>query len=173
MSHTTHHFRFCIAPPTCRHRLLSCHICRPPPRPQVALDPPHHPSPRCCSPLSAAAKYHRPPPSTAGHRSSIAVQPTPSAKVMSHSSGGVIHLDNFDADVEEVGSDVEEVITWDHKLCGTKTFLTGILILPRPLLSSVPSKSSGLFTSHLSSSTHMQRGTLRTWSIALPHFLCN
>ena len=49
---------------------------------------------------------------------------------MSHSSGGVIHLEDSDADVEEVvGSDVEEVVTWDHKLCGTKTFLTGFLIL--------------------------------------------
>jgi hypothetical protein len=41
---------------------------------------------------------------------------------MSHSSGGVIHLDESDADVEEVvGSDVEEVVTWDHELRGTKT----------------------------------------------------
>jgi hypothetical protein len=31
--------------------------------------------------------------------------------------------------VEEVGSDVEEVVTWDHKLRGTKTFSTGFLIL--------------------------------------------
>jgi hypothetical protein len=60
----------------------------------------------------------------------IAVQPTPSAKVMSHSSGGVIHLDESDADGEEVvGSDVEEVAKWDHKLRGTKTFSTGFLIL--------------------------------------------
>ncbi len=48
---------------------------------------------------------------------------------MSHSSGGVIHLDNSDANAEEVGLDVEEVVTWDHKLCGTKTFLMGLLIL--------------------------------------------
>jgi hypothetical protein len=48
---------------------------------------------------------------------------------MSHSSGGVIHLDDSDANAEEVGSDVEEVITWDHKLRGSKTFLTGLLIL--------------------------------------------
>ncbi len=48
---------------------------------------------------------------------------------MSHSSGGVIHLDDSDANAEEVGSDVEEVITWDHKLHGTKTFLMGLLIL--------------------------------------------
>jgi hypothetical protein len=48
---------------------------------------------------------------------------------MSHSSGGVIHLNGSDADVEEVGSDVEEVVTWDHELCRTKTFLTGFLIL--------------------------------------------
>jgi hypothetical protein len=48
---------------------------------------------------------------------------------MSHSSGGVIHLDNSNANAEEVGSDMEEVITWDHKLCGTKTFLMGLLIL--------------------------------------------
>jgi hypothetical protein len=48
---------------------------------------------------------------------------------MSHSSGGVIHLDDFNANAEEVGSDVEEVVTWDHKLCGTKTFLMGLLIL--------------------------------------------
>jgi hypothetical protein len=59
----------------------------------------------------------------------IAVQPTPSAKVMSHSSGGVIHIDESDADGEEVGSDVEEVVTWDHELRGTKTFSTGFLIL--------------------------------------------
>ena len=78
---------------------------------------------------SNAAKYHRPPPSTAGHRSSIAVQPTPLAKVMSHSSGEVIHLDDSNADVEEVGLDVKEVLTWDHKLCGTKTFAAGFLIL--------------------------------------------
>jgi len=31
---------------------------------------------------------------------------------MSHSSGGVIHLDDSDADVEEVGSDVEEAVMW-------------------------------------------------------------
>ncbi len=48
---------------------------------------------------------------------------------MSHSSGGVIHLDDSDANVEEVGLDVEEVVTWDHKLRGTKTFLMGLLIL--------------------------------------------
>jgi hypothetical protein len=48
---------------------------------------------------------------------------------MSHSSGGVIHLDDSDANAEEVGSDVEEVLTWDHKLCRTKTFLMGLLIL--------------------------------------------
>jgi hypothetical protein len=43
--------------------------------------------------------------------------------------GGVIHLDGSDANVEEVGSDVEEVVRWDHELCKTKTFLTGFLIL--------------------------------------------
>jgi hypothetical protein len=48
---------------------------------------------------------------------------------MSHSSGGVIHLDDSDANVEEVGSDVEEVVAWDHELRGTKTFSTGLLIL--------------------------------------------
>jgi hypothetical protein len=48
---------------------------------------------------------------------------------MSHSSGGVIHLYNSNANAKEVGSDVEEVITWDHKLCRTKTFLMGLLIL--------------------------------------------
>jgi len=48
---------------------------------------------------------------------------------MSHSSGEVIHLDNSNADVEEVESDVEEVVTWDHKLRGTKTFAMGFLIL--------------------------------------------
>jgi hypothetical protein len=48
---------------------------------------------------------------------------------MSHSSGGVIHLDDSDANAEEVGSDVEEVVTWDHKLRGTKTFSIGLLIL--------------------------------------------
>jgi hypothetical protein len=48
---------------------------------------------------------------------------------MSHSSGGVIHLDSSDADVEEVGSDVEEVVRWDHELCKTKMFSTGFLIL--------------------------------------------
>jgi len=48
---------------------------------------------------------------------------------MSHLSGEVIHLDDSNDDVEEVGSDVEEVVTWDHKLCGTKTFMTGFLIL--------------------------------------------
>jgi hypothetical protein len=48
---------------------------------------------------------------------------------MSHSSGGVIHLDDSDANVEEVGSDVEEVVKWDHELRGTKTFSTGFLIL--------------------------------------------
>ena len=42
------------------------------------------------------------------------MQPTPLAKVMLHSPGGVIHLDDSDADVEEVvGSDVEEVVTND------------------------------------------------------------
>ena len=50
-------------------------------------------------------------------------------------SGGVIHLDGSDADVEEVGSDVEEVITWDHELRGTKTFSKGFLILSSVLVS--------------------------------------
>jgi hypothetical protein len=45
------------------------------------------------------------------------------------SSGEVIHLDGSDADVEEVGSDVEEVVRWDHELCKTKTFSMGFLIL--------------------------------------------
>ncbi len=48
---------------------------------------------------------------------------------MSHSSGGVIHLEDSDADVEEVGSDVEEVVTWDQELRLTKTFSTAFLIL--------------------------------------------
>ena len=48
---------------------------------------------------------------------------------MTHSSGGVIHLDDSNADGEEVGSDVEEVVTWDSKLHETKTFLTGFLSL--------------------------------------------
>jgi hypothetical protein len=48
---------------------------------------------------------------------------------MLHLSGGVIHLDNSDANAEEVGLDVEEFVRWDHELCGTKTFLTGFLIL--------------------------------------------
>jgi hypothetical protein len=48
---------------------------------------------------------------------------------MSHLSGGVIHLNGSDADVEEVGSDVEEVVTWDHELRRTKRFSTGFLIL--------------------------------------------
>jgi hypothetical protein len=48
---------------------------------------------------------------------------------MSYSRGGVIHLNGSDADVEEVGSDVEEVVTWDHELRRTKTFSTGFLIL--------------------------------------------
>ena len=49
---------------------------------------------------------------------------------MSHSPRGCIHLDDSDADVEEVaGSDVEEVIAWDHELRGTKTFSTAFLIL--------------------------------------------
>ncbi len=48
---------------------------------------------------------------------------------MSHSSGGDIHLDDSNANAKEVGSDVEEVVTWDHKLCGTKTLLMGLLIL--------------------------------------------
>ncbi len=43
---------------------------------------------------------------------------------MSHSSGGLIHLDDSDANAEEVGSDVEEVVTWDYELCGTKMFST-------------------------------------------------
>ena len=60
----------------------------------------------------------------------IAVQPNPSGKVMSHSPGGCIHIDDSDADVEEVvGSDVEEVVTWDHELRRTKTFSTAFLIL--------------------------------------------
>jgi hypothetical protein len=48
---------------------------------------------------------------------------------MSHSSGGVIHLDDSDAEVKEVGSDVEEIVTWDHELHKTKTFAMGFLIL--------------------------------------------
>jgi hypothetical protein len=57
------------------------------------------------------------------------MQPTPSAKIMLHSPGGVIHLDDSDADMEEVGLDVEEVITWDQELRRTKMFSTGFLIL--------------------------------------------
>ncbi len=48
---------------------------------------------------------------------------------MPHLSGGVIHLDDSDANVEEVGSDVEEVVMWDHELRGTRAFSTGFLIL--------------------------------------------
>jgi hypothetical protein len=48
---------------------------------------------------------------------------------MSHSSGGVIHLDDSNANAEEVGSDVEEVVMWDYKLRGSKTFSMGLLIL--------------------------------------------
>jgi hypothetical protein len=48
---------------------------------------------------------------------------------MSHSSGGVIHLDDSDANAKEVGLDLEEVVTWDHKLRGTKKFSMGLLIL--------------------------------------------
>ena len=48
---------------------------------------------------------------------------------MLHLSGGVIHLDDSNADVEDVGLDVEEVVMWDQELRGTKTFLTGFLIL--------------------------------------------
>jgi hypothetical protein len=48
---------------------------------------------------------------------------------MSHLSGGVIHLDNSNANAVEVESDVEEVVTWNHELCGTKMFLMGLLIL--------------------------------------------
>ena len=48
---------------------------------------------------------------------------------MSHSSGGVIHLDDSDAKVKEVGSDVEEIVTWDHELRRSKTFAMGFLIL--------------------------------------------
>ena len=106
----THHTPFPLphCSPNRRHCLLSCRIRRPPPRPQVALDlrhhPPHGAAPPCLQPPSII--------DPAGHRSSIAVQPTPSVKVMSHLSGGVIHLDKeSDAGVEEVGSDVEEVVT--------------------------------------------------------------
>jgi hypothetical protein len=60
---------------------------------------------------------------------SIAIQPTPLDKVMSHSSGGVIHLDDSNANAEEVGSDMEEVVTWNYELCGTKMFSMGLLIL--------------------------------------------
>jgi hypothetical protein len=48
---------------------------------------------------------------------------------MSHLLGGVIHLDGSNANAEEVGLDVEEVIRWDHELRGTKMFSTGFLIL--------------------------------------------
>jgi hypothetical protein len=48
---------------------------------------------------------------------------------MSYSPQGVIHLNGSDADVEEVGLHVEEVVTWDHELQRTKTFLTGFLII--------------------------------------------
>jgi hypothetical protein len=48
---------------------------------------------------------------------------------MLHLLGGVIHLDDSNADVEEVGSDVEEVVRWDHELCKTKRFSAGFLIL--------------------------------------------
>ena len=42
---------------------------------------------------------------------------------------------------------------------------------PRPLLSSVPSESSGLFMRSPSSSTFRRRGMRRTWYIVLPHSL--
>ena len=48
---------------------------------------------------------------------------------MSHLSGGVIHLEDSDADVVEVGSDVDEAVTWDQELRRTKTFSTAFLIL--------------------------------------------
>ncbi len=48
---------------------------------------------------------------------------------MLHSSGGIIHLDDSNANAEEVGSDVKEVVRWDHELHKTKTFLMGFLIL--------------------------------------------
>ena len=57
------------------------------------------------------------------------MQSTSLAKVILHSSGEVIHLDDSDANVEEAGSDAEEVVKWDRKLRGTKTFAMGFLIL--------------------------------------------
>ena len=43
--------------------------------------------------------------------------------------GATDHQDNFDANAEEVGSNVEKAVRWDNELCKTKMFLTGFLIL--------------------------------------------
>jgi hypothetical protein len=48
---------------------------------------------------------------------------------MWHLSKGVIHLDGDSSSNESVGSDVEEVVMWDHSLRSWKTFQRAVLIL--------------------------------------------
>ncbi len=48
---------------------------------------------------------------------------------MWHPSKGVIHLDSDSSSNESVGSDVEEVVMWDHSLRSSKTFQRAVLIL--------------------------------------------
>ena len=48
---------------------------------------------------------------------------------MWHPSKGVIHLDGDSSSNKRLGSDVEEVIMWDHSLRSSKTFQRAVLIL--------------------------------------------
>jgi hypothetical protein len=52
-----------------------------------------------------------------------------STTAMWHPSKGVIHLDGDSSSNESVGSDVEEVVMWDHSLRSSKTFQRAVLIL--------------------------------------------
>ena len=50
-----------------------------------------------------------------------------STTAMWHPSKGVIHLDGDSSSNESVGSDVEEVVMWDHSLRSSKTFQRAVL----------------------------------------------
>ena len=52
-----------------------------------------------------------------------------STTAMWHPSKGVIHLDGDSSSNESVGSDVEEVVMWDHSLRSLMMFQRAVLIL--------------------------------------------
>ncbi len=119
-------------PPSSTTTVVCCH-CHP-------LLPPSPPSKKIQ--LSSAAVVHHyrrlpPLPSAAAvvtavkEKSDRRTQPPSSVSTtaMWHPSKGVIHLDGDSSSNKSVGSDVEEVVMWDHSLHSSKTFQRAVLIL--------------------------------------------